>query len=154
MAKTPKSIIGWREWVSLPSLGVKMIKAKVDTGARSSSLHSFDDKFFKRNGKEYVKFKIYPNQRDSKNVVETTARVIEYRNIKSSNGQVSKRPVILTKIELLDQVWETEVTLSNRDEMGFRMLLGRETFRGKMLVDANKSYYSKKPAKKKKKAKK
>lgn len=148
MPKTPSKIIGWREWVCLPDLGVKMIKAKVDTGARSSSIHTVDEEFYRRNGREYVKFKLYPNQRDSRKIIKATAEVLEYRKIRSSNGHVAERPVIVTDLEILGEVWPIEITLSNRDEMGFRMLLGRESFRGKMLVDVSKSYYSKKPKRK------
>lgn len=142
-----KLVIGWREIVALPELGIKEIKAKVDTGARSSSLHAFDLEYSKRGRKEYVTFKVHPLQRNSKKVIKSKAEVLEYRRIKSSNGQISKRPVIVTPITLLDQTWLIELTLANRDEMGFRMLMGRESFRGRMLVDANKSYYGKKSVK-------
>ncbi|MFK8139329.1 MAG: ATP-dependent zinc protease [Bdellovibrionales bacterium] len=139
-----KIIIGWREWVSLPKLKIGRIKAKIDTGARSSSLHAVDLEFYKRNGNEYVKFKIFPEQKNSKKYIKTSARVIEYRKIKSSNGYTERRPVISTEINLMGQTWSIEITLTNRDEMGFRMLLGREGFRNKMLVDAGKSYYGEK----------
>jgi len=139
-----KPLIGWREWVSLPALGVKEIKAKIDTGARSSSLHAVDMKFYKRNGNDYVKFKIHPKQKNTRKVIETHAKVLEYRSIRSSNGHVSKRPIILTDIELHGQKWQIELALSNRDEMGFRMLLGRQSVKKKFLIDADNSYYGKK----------
>lgn len=139
-----KPLIGWREWVSLPALGVKEVKAKIDTGARTSSLHAIDLKFYKRNGAEYVKFKVLPMQKNTRKVIETHAKIIEHRNIRSSNGQISKRPIILTDIEILGQTWQIELALSNRDEMGFRMLLGRQSFRKKFLIDADNSFYGKK----------
>lgn len=145
METTEQKIIGWREWVSLPELNIDFVKAKIDTGARTSSLHAFDVEVFKRKGADWVRFKVHPMQRDSKQTVSAEARVHEYRNVRSSTGHQSKRPVIITNLVLLDETWAIELTLANRDEMGFRMLLGREAFRGKVLVDAGKSYYSKKP---------
>ena len=141
MKEQQSRIIGWREWVSLPELGIDHIKVKVDTGARSSSLHAFDVEYYKSAGKEFVKFKVHPEQRNTRKTSLCRAKILEFRNIKSSNGQVQRRPVILTKIEMLGEKWPIEITLTNRDEMGFRMLLGRESFRKKFLVDAGKSYY-------------
>lgn len=143
-----KQVIGWREWVRLPDLNIEHVKAKIDTGARTSSLHAFDVKIFQKQGEDWVSFKVHPEQRNSKFTVATEAKVFEYRKIRSSNGHQAKRPVIITNVKLLDQTWPIELTLANRDEMGFRMLLGREAFRQNMLVDAGKSYYSEKPKKK------
>ena len=151
MVKKEQHVIGWREWVSLPELGIKNIKAKVDTGARSSSLHAYDLKYFRHRGRQFVEFKVYPMQRSTAKVVTSEAEVLEFRNIRSSSGQQSRRPVVLTTIAMLGELWTIELTLANRDEMGFRMLLGRESFRGRMLVDAGKSYYGGKPKKKTKK---
>ena len=142
--------IGWREWVGLPDLDVKAIKAKVDTGARSSSLHAFDIKEFSRDDESWVRFKIHPNQRTSKRTIETAAKVLEHRSVRSSSGKASMRPVILTNVKLLDVIWAVELTLANRDEMGFRMLLGREAFRRRFVVDAGNSYYGGRPKRKKK----
>lgn len=153
-SKSDLPTIGWREWVSLPDLGIKTIKVKVDTGARSSSLHAFDVEEFERGGKTWVRFKIHPVQRKNLSIVETEAEVIEYRSVKSSSGKASRRPVIVTPIQLLGVTWEVELTLANRDEMGFRMLLGREAFRRRFLVDAGKSYFGGKPKRKKKSKKK
>lgn len=137
-----REVIGWREWVSLPKLDIDNIKVKVDTGARTSSLHAYDIQTYKRNGKEFAKFKVHPDQKDSKIIVACHAQIIEYRKIKSSNGSSELRPVIETEIKLMGQKWLIEITLTNRDEMGFRMLLGRASFRDRFFVDANKSYYS------------
>ena len=146
-------VIGWREWVRLPDLDITRVKAKIDTGARSSSLHALEIKTFERRGKTFVRFKVHPIQRDSNKTVECEAPVLEYRKITSSNGHAEKRPVIQTTIEVLGKAWEIELTLTNRDAMGFRMLLGREAVRGRFLVDARKSFYGGQPPKKKKKAK-
>jgi len=142
--------IGWREWVGLPDLGIKTIKAKVDTGARSSSLHAYDLQEFEKNGEKWIRFKVHPVQRKNDKSILVTAKILEYRSVRSSSGKSTLRPVIITNIKLLDVTWEVELTLANRDEMGFRMLLGREAFRQRFLVDAGKSYYGGKPKRKKK----
>lgn len=139
-----KPVIGWREWLELPELKIKNIKAKIDTGARSSSLHAFDVETYKRLGKEYVKFKVHPTQRSSKPTIICHAKVLEYRKVKSSNGQTELRPVILTPVKLLGKKWPIEVTLTNRDEMGFRMLLGRESIRERFYIDVSNSYFGEK----------
>ena len=143
-------IIGWREWVTLPDLGIQTIKVKVDSGARSSSLHAFDVKTFDRNGVQWVRFKVQPIQRSKEKTVVIEAMVLEFRSVRSSSGIAKMRPVIITDIELLGKRWPVELTLASRDEMGFRMLLGREAFRGRFLVDGGKSYYGGKPKRKKK----
>ncbi|NDV61441.1 ATP-dependent zinc protease [Puniceicoccales bacterium CK1056] len=141
-------VIGWREWIALPEFGVKWIKVKVDTGARSSSLHAFDIHSFKRGGREWVRFQIHPVQRKSLKSVEVEAKVLEYRSVRSSSGKASLRPVIITNIELFGITRPIELTLASRDEMGFRMLLGREAIRGRFLVDPGKSYFAGKPKRK------
>lgn len=143
LRKKNTGIIGWREWVALPDLGIKKIKAKVDTGARSSSIHAVDLEIYERNQLEHAKFKIYPDQKDDKMATVCQAEIMEYREIRSSNGQSERRPVILTDVVLLGERWPIELTLTNRDEMGFRMLLGRESFRDRFLVDAGRSFYGK-----------
>lgn len=138
-------VIGWREWVALPELGIKPIKVKVDSGARSSSLHAYDVKTFDRDGKAWVRFKVHPIQRSTHKTVVVEAEVLEYRSVRSSSGIAKMRPVIITEVELLGERWPVELTLASRDNMGFRMLLGREAFRGRFLVDGQKSYYGGKP---------
>jgi len=142
-------VLGWREWVELSDLGVSAIKAKVDTGARSSSLHVFDLVEFEKEDSLWVRFKIHPKQRSRLESVDTEAKVLEYRSIRSSSGKATVRPVIVTRISLLGITWPIELTLARRDDMGFRMLLGREAFRGRFLIDAGNSYYAGKPARKK-----
>lgn len=145
--KVEMPVIGWREWVKLRDLGIENIKAKVDSGARSSSIHAVNLKTFVRDGEQWVRFKIHPIQRSKKDAIDVEAKVLEFRSVKSSNGVAKLRPVILTEIELLGKVWEVELTLASRDNMGFRMLLGREAFRTHFLVDGGKSYYGGKPKK-------
>lgn len=138
---TELPVIGWREYVDLPELGVKRIKVKVDSGARSSSLHAVDLRLFDRNGVKWATFKIYPVQRSRVDMVEVEARILEFRSVKSSSGLAQMRPVIVTDVALLGTIWPVELTLASRDNMGFRMLLGREAFRGRFFVDGGKSYY-------------
>jgi hypothetical protein len=144
-------VIGWREWVALPELGIKSIKVKVDSGARSSSLHAFDLKTFNRDGEQWVRFKVHPLQRSHEKIIAVEAPVLEFRSVRSSSGIAKMRPVIITEVELLGEKWPVELTLASRDNMGFRMLLGREAFRGRFLVDGGKSYYGGKPKRKKRK---
>ena len=143
-------VIGWREWVKLPDLGVARIKVKVDTGARSSALHAYDVEEFTKDDEEWVRFKIHPNQRSNKKSITAEAKILDYRLVKNTGGKSTRRPVILTNVTLLNTTWAVELTLANRDEMGFRMLLGREAIRRRMIVDPGRSYYNGKPKRKKK----
>jgi len=138
--RKPLPTVGWREWLSLPALGISAIKAKVDTGARSSALHAFDVEVFEQAGREMVRFKVHPYQRDTTATVEAVAELLDRRNVRSSEGTESMRPVILTPVELLGQQWLVEVTLTRRDNMGFRMLLGRQAVRRRFVVDAGRSF--------------
>lgn len=149
-----KKIIGWREWIGIPELGIDYIKAKIDTGARTSSLHAYDLELFRRRGQDYARFTVHPMQRDASKSIQCVAKVLEFRNIRSSNGHISLRPVIAVDIELLGEKFPIELTLANRDEMGFRMLLGREAMKRRWIVDPGKSFYSGRPKSKKKKTKK
>ena len=141
-------VIGWREWIGLPDFGIKAIKAKVDTGARSSSLHAFDLHMFERDGVQWVGFNIHPVQRKRNNTVEAEAMVHEFRSVRSSSGVAAVRPVIIANVDLLGIIWPVELTLASRDDMGFRMLLGREAFRRRFLVDAGRSFYGGRPKRK------
>ena len=122
--KVPQQIIGWREWLELPDLEIPHVKAKIDSGARSSSLHAFDVTPYKRGKVEFVRFKVHPLQRNTKNTVEVKARVLEYRRVRSSNGISSMRPVVVTTVNWQGMSWPIELTLNGRADMGFRMLLG------------------------------
>ena len=133
-------VIGWREWVDLPDLGVKRVKAKIDTGARSSSLHAFNIRIFKQGQDKWARFQINSARRKTDIPVTVECKILEFRSIRSSNGISVTRPVIITNIDFFGAIWPIELTLSNRDEMGFRMLIGREAVRGRFLVDSGKSF--------------
>ncbi|WP_443029166.1 ATP-dependent zinc protease family protein [Spirulina sp. CS-785/01] len=140
MQHSPLPPIGWREYITLPQLGIPEIKAKIDTGARSSALHAFDVHYFEQDGETHVQFKVHPYQRDSHYTISATAPLLDKREVKNSGGHSQLRPVIQTIVELGGQQWPIELTLTSRDAMGFRMLLGREAVRRRFLVDAGHSY--------------
>lgn len=142
-----RPVVGWREWIALPELGIRAIKVKVDTGARSSSLHAYDIKRFRRGGRHMVRFKVHPIQREFRTTVEAEAALVDLRKVTSSSGAASLRPVILTEIELHGRRWEIEITLTRRDEMGFRMLLGRQAVRRRFVVDPGRSFTAGTPPK-------
>jgi len=146
-------VIGWREWIRFVDFDVRSIKAKVDTGARSSALHVTDLVDFEKDGQQWVRFNIHPRQRTSKFEAVGEAKVLEYRSVRSSSGKAEKRPVIIANIRQPGKgsaVWSIELTLTNRDQMGFRMLLGREAVRHRFVVDPGLSYCGGKPKYKKK----
>ncbi len=133
-------VIGWREWISLPELGVDWIKTKVDTGARTSALHAFDIEVFQQDGGDWVRFAIHPQQRNDQIEHVCQCPVRETRLVTNSGGSQEDRLVVVTPITLGDQTWSIEITLTNRDEMGFRMLLGRTALRGRFVIDPGQSY--------------
>ena len=141
----PVEVVGWREWVRLPELGIDRIKAKLDTGARSSSLHAYDMKRFRRRGVSMIRFKVHPIQREFRTVVEAEAELVDLRKVRSSSGVQTLRPVIATVLALGDRSWEVEITLVRRDAMGFRMLLGRQALRGHFVVDPGRSFITSSP---------
>ncbi len=138
-------MIGWREWVRLPVWDVAHIKAKIDTGARTSSLHAFGLEWFERDGVPRVRFQVQPWQRSVDDAVAVDAAVVSTRDVKSSSGAVERRPVVRTPIELAGTTVDAEITLTRRDEMGFRMLIGREALRRRFVVDPGRSYLGGRP---------
>jgi hypothetical protein len=126
--------------VGLPGLGVEAIKAKLDTGARTSSLHAFGLERFTRDGASMVRFEVHPAQRSAKGALRVEAPILEERSVRSSSGQEELRPVILTEVALSGRAWPIELTLARRDAMGFRMLLGRQALRRRAVVDPGRSF--------------
>lgn len=132
--------LGWREWVALPGLGIERIKAKVDTGARTSTLHAFSLQPFVENGREKVRFDMHPLQHNTKRVITCEADVIDIRWVTDSGGHSEERYVIKTPIVIGGHTWAIEVTLTERDTMMFRMLLARNAIRGRYTVDPARSF--------------
>jgi len=140
MKPDEKLTLGWREWIVLPELGLPAIKAKVDTGARTSTLHAFELQTFSENGKQRVRFKIHPKQRDQETVVTCVADVVDERFVTDSGGHKEQRLIIITPITVGPWSWPIEMTLTARDNMMFRMLLGRTAMQGVAVVDPSRSY--------------
>lgn len=139
--RSQPAIIGWREWVRLPDLAPDdAIKAKIDTGARTSAIHAWDIERLDRDGEPWVRFSLHPRQRDDTHVVLAEAPLLEEREVRSSNGETELRCVVSTTVELGGRSWPIELTLTKRDQMGFRMLLGRTAMAGHLLVDPGVSY--------------
>lgn len=132
--------LGWREWVSLPELGLKRIKAKVDSGARTSSLHAFEVRDFEEDGVHRVEFKMHPKQRDDKTEIVCVADIVDERFVRDSGGRKEKRWVIESPLTIGTMTWDIEINLTSRDDMKFRMLLGRTAFRGRAVIDPARSY--------------
>ncbi len=137
---TNKIIIGKEEWCGLNELGLPAIKARVDSGAKTSSLHAFNIHQFEEDGKRYVHFDIHPIQNDRKTIQSCRGLVVDKREVKNSSGDKERRPVIKTPITLGNETWEIEVTLTNRDPMGYRMLIGREAMTNRVLIDPDSSF--------------
>ncbi len=135
-----KPVLGWREWVALPDLGIDAIKAKIDTGARTSALHAYKITPFEEDGKRRVRFVVHPVQRRKLPEVVCVADVIDERMVTSSSGHRERRLVVRTPLQLGGKTWPIEITLTDRDEMSFRMLLGRQALRRRVLIDPGRSF--------------
>lgn len=133
-------VIGWREWLAMPSLGIVRIKAKIDTGARTSAIHAFGVHTFSDRGAPHVSFELHPVQRSRRDATECIAEIVDERVVTSSSGHQQVRLVIETEVSLAGLTWPIELTLAARDRMGFRMLLGREAIQGRFLVDGGRSF--------------
>ena len=137
--------LGWREWVALPQLGINRIKAKVDTGARTSCLHTFQMETFPEGGAPWARFWVHPKQGNDEIQVVCEAPIIDQRMVSDSGGHREERLVIQTDVILGSTCWPVEMTLTNRDTMRFRMLLGRTAMAGNCRIDPAESYLSGKP---------
>lgn len=138
--KRPLLTVGWREWLALPELGIPQIKAKIDSGARTSALHAFHLEPFKKNGKHYIRFKMHPLQRRTDKVVSCIAAVKDIRWVTDSGGHRERRYVVETLLVVGASSWPIEVTLTNRDTMNFRMLLGRTAMRKHLIINPAVSF--------------
>ena len=139
MAKKYKRVIGAEEWCALRDLGIPAIKARIDSGAKTSSMHAFNIQTFKKYGALWVTFEINPLQNNRRTIIRCEAEVVDRREVKSSTGVPEKRYVIKTDIYMGNTRWPIELTLSNRDSMGYRMLLGREAMKDRFLVDPSEA---------------
>jgi hypothetical protein len=129
-----------REWVALPEIGLHIVKAKVDTGARTSTLHAFYVDRFRRRGADIVRFGVHPLRGRTDIVVHAEAPAIDCRQVSDSGGHREQRYVIVTPLRLGEREWPIELTLTNRETMLFRMLLGRTAVAGRALVDPERSF--------------
>lgn len=140
VAQGPTLTLGWREWVALPGLGLPAVKAKIDTGARTSTLHAFYLESYRHRGERWVRFGVHPLQRRTDVVVHCTAPVLDRRTVRDSGGHRERRYVIRTDVRIGAARWSVEMTLTNRDSMLFRMLLGRTAMSGRVRVDPSRSF--------------
>lgn len=138
--KESKPVIGWREWLCLGELGVERIKTKIDTGARTSALHAFDIRPFTDHGAPHVAFVLHPRQRHRLPEVECIAEVFDERQVTSSNGYRELRYIIRTEATLAGLTWPIEISLADRDPLGFRMLLGRQAVRDHFVIEPGGSF--------------
>lgn len=134
------TLAGWREWVQLPDVGIPWIKAKLDTGAQTSSIHAFDTTLFERDGGDWVRFRVRPWQRSIDDEVVVECPVEDRRHVRSSTGHVQHRYVVRMTVVLVGEEIDAEVTLTNRDQMGFRMLIGRQALRRGFDVTSSQSF--------------
>ncbi len=138
--KSAKMTVGWREWVGLPELGIGAIKAKVDTGARTSAIHAYAVERFSAGGQPRARLWVHPRQQDVHTRIICEADIVDERLVTDSGGHREKRIVIMTTVSIAGQAWSVEMTVTNRDIMRFRMLLGRTAMQGRIVVDPGRSF--------------
>ena len=143
--KKPMLVLGWREWVALPDLGIRRLKAKLDTGARSSAVHADDVERFRHRGQDWVRFHVVTDTVHRVRRVPGEARLLDERVVRSSGGHESHRYVIDTHLEIAGWQWPIELTLAERPSMSFRMLIGRQALSGHVLIDSSHSYLAGRP---------
>ncbi len=144
---TFSSTVGWREWVALPSLGIARIKAKLDTGARTSALHALRSDRYTERGAPHVRLHVQPRQRDGEGVLVVETAIIDERTVTDSSGHRERRIVVASDVALGTERWSIELTITNRDTLRFRMLLGRSAMQGHLIIDPDRSYVLGKPDK-------
>ncbi|MGH1417876.1 MAG: ATP-dependent zinc protease family protein [Hyphomicrobiaceae bacterium] len=135
-----KPLIGWREWVVFPDFGNIRVKAKIDTGAQTSAIHAWNAEIGQRDGIDFVSFELHPLQRNNDKIVKCHAPLSDRRSVRNSGGQSTNRLFVKTHILLGEKKWPIELSLTRRDDMGFRMLLGRAAISGRYFVDPEKSF--------------
>jgi ribosomal protein S6--L-glutamate ligase len=140
MSNKKKVIVGWQEVISLPSIGLPAIKVKVDTGAKTSSLHAENIKYFTKNGKKYITFDVHPVQKHKDVSIRCQAELKEKRNVKSSSGCQENRPMITVDMKIGDHIFKIDLNLTKRDYMKSRMLLGRDAMKGNITVDPGNKF--------------
>jgi hypothetical protein len=138
--KSSPRLVGWREWAALPDLGIPRIKAKLDTGAQTSAIHAWNVSPFDAGDQTWVRFELHPQQRGRQDTVECEAPVVDQRTIINSGGHRERRYIIETSIRFGNEAWPIELGLTDRDEMGFRLLIGRAAMRGRLIVDPDSSF--------------
>jgi ribosomal protein S6--L-glutamate ligase len=139
-AAKSKIVVGCEEWFGFPALGIPSIKARVDSGAKTSSLHAFNIQKFRRDGESWISFEVHPLQNNRQTVIRCERPILDQRLVKSSSGISETRYVISAPMKVGSETWDIELTLANRDSMGYRMLLGREAMSGRILVDPDLSF--------------
>jgi len=137
---TMKVQVGWREWAALPDLGIARIKAKIDTGARTSALHAFELNTFNRHGQRMVRFGVHPLQHKLRLKTYCEAKIVDERWVTDSGGHREQRLVIATRVHIGAMIWPIELTLTDRDSMRFRLLIGRSAMQDRLLINPDGSY--------------
>lgn len=141
----PPLVIGACEWVALPDLGIKAVRARVDTGARSCALHASDQQLFRRSGKDWVSFQVHVGFEAQHRAMPCEAQLLDLRQVKNTSGEIEERFTIHTPIVIGSHRWSVEITLTNRERMRYRMLLGRAAMKNHAIVYPARTFLQGKP---------